>query len=161
MRGGTDLDRYSPLNVGRRWLAWCVGLILAMTVGWTAVIAWVEVSSGRHDNLLDTAIAVGSKAGMGAPLIPLYSILIVTLADLTGGAYMVTKQFLTEKWLDPWRERQAAERRRQDAELRETAMAEGREEGREAALSEVRQWNSRRLDAQSKGEPFDEPPPGI
>ena len=50
---------------------------------------------------------------------------------------MVTKRYLEEKWLKPQRER-----------FRE----EGRREGRE--------WNRRRLEAEAKGIPFDEPFPG-
>ena len=39
-----------------------------------------------------------------------------------------------------------------------------REEGREQGKADERQswvnWNARRLDAEARGEPFDEPPPG-
>ena len=59
------------------WLPWCVGLILVMTAGWTALVVWYEVSYGNHQSLLETAIAVGGKAGTAAPLIPLFAVLIV------------------------------------------------------------------------------------
>lgn len=36
---------------------------------------------------------------------------------------------------------------------------EGREAGREESNDAWRQWNQRRLDAESEGRPFDEPPP--
>ena len=35
-----------------------------------------------------------------------------------------------------------------------------REEGREALAEEIKVWNQKRLDAEARGEPFDEPPPG-
>ena len=35
-----------------------------------------------------------------------------------------------------------------------------REEGRTALAAEIKAWNARRLDAEARGEPFDEPPPG-
>ena len=35
-----------------------------------------------------------------------------------------------------------------------------RQEGRESMAAEVSDWNARRLDAEKRGEPFDEPPPG-
>jgi hypothetical protein len=36
-----------------------------------------------------------------------------------------------------------------------------REEGRETLASEIEDWNRRRLEAERRGEPFDEPPPGV
>ena len=35
-----------------------------------------------------------------------------------------------------------------------------RKEGRTALAEEVKAWNEKRLDAEKRGEPFDEPPPG-
>ena len=48
-------------------------------------------------------------------------------------------------------------RARQTAEARER----GFEKGRAELSAEIREWNARRLEAQAKGEPFDEPPPGL
>ena len=58
---------------------------------------------------------------------------------------------------------------RQLAEARERGFAIGFEEGFEEGVAErraeliadLREWNARRLDAEAKGEPFDEPPPGL
>ena len=38
-------------------------------------------------------------------------------------------------------------------------LQEGREEGREETMTEWVTWNGRRLEAERRGEPFDEPPP--
>ena len=57
---------------------------------------------------------------------------------------MVTARYLTDKWLTP---------------LREKIRAEGREQGRQQAIAEFKEWNRRRLEAEKKGEPFDEPLP--
>ena len=48
-------------------------------------------------------------------------------------------------------------RARQLAEAEERARAEIRAEIR----AKMREWNARRLEAEAKGEPFDEPPPGL
>ena len=40
-------------------------------------------------------------------------------------------------------------------------LAEAEKRGRSALSAEIREWNARRLDAGAKGEPFDEPPPGM
>ena len=44
---------------------------------------------------------------------------------------------------------------------RRQARAEGVAEGRAALVAEVVAWNERRLAAEERGEPFDEPPPGV
>lgn len=113
-------------------------------------MAYAEVSGAKHDNLLDTAIATGSVAGMAVPLIPLFSILIVTVADLIGGAIVVTYNYLNNKFVKPLIEKHKAEGREQ-----------GRQEGRQEAMAAIRDWNNRRLDTERKGESFDEPPPGL
>ncbi len=104
------------------------------------MVAWYEVSYGNHQSLLETAIAVGGKTGMAAPLIPLFAILIVTVLDTLGGFIVVTARYLTDKWLTPLREKRKAEVRKE-------------------VMAEVKEWNNRRLEAEKKGEPFDEPLP--
>ena len=53
---------------------------------------------------------------------------------------MVTARYLTDKWLTPLREKRKAEVRKE-------------------VMAEVKEWNNRRLEAEKKGEPFDEPLP--
>ena len=48
-------------------------------------------------------------------------------------------------------------RARQMAEAEERGATRGRSD----LSAELREWNERRLEAQAKGEPFDEPPPGL
>lgn len=57
---------------------------------------------------------------------------------------MVTKRWLEEKWLNPWLERQKAKN-----------FAKGRADERHRWT----EWNQRRMEAKSRGAPFDEPPP--
>ena len=52
-------------------------------------------------------------------------------------------------------------RARQMAEAVERGRAEGRTEGVAQNDAKWRAWNDRRLSAEAKGEPFDEPPPGL
>ena len=51
------------------------------------------------------------------------------------------------------------ERRRE--RLRQEGIEQGMEKGREATLAEIRAWYRRQQEALGRGEPFDEPPPGI
>ena len=50
---------------------------------------------------------------------------------------------------------------RQRERLRDEGRERGVAEGRESMAEEVADWNARRLDAEERGEPFDEPPPGV
>ena len=141
-----DDNRISPMTVARDWLPWCAALILVMTLGWTALIAWDEVVNGNHPNLLRTAIVVGTKVAPAAPATVLYAILIVGAADAIGGFAMVTKRYLENKWVKP---------------LIERHKAEGRKEGLDEANRAWEAWNSRRMEADVNGVPFDEPPPSL
>ena len=123
-----------------------------MTAGWTALIAWAEVSSGKHEGVAETAIAVISAAAPSTPLILIYAIIIVSGIDAVGGFIVVTQKFLEDKFLNPWREKRAAEAREKD-------RAEGHTEGREQERSMWTEWNHRRLEAEANGVPFDEPAP--
>lgn len=146
--------RESPLSVARKWLPWCAALIFAMTVGWTALVAWAEVTGGQERGVVDIAIAVVSKAASATPLIVIYAIMIVSSLDFSGGFAVVTAKFLTDKFLEPWREKR---RERMRAEAR----AEGRAEGQDEERRKWADWNCRRMEAEANGDPFDEPPPGF
>ena len=136
--------RESPLSVARKWLPWSIGLIFALTLGWTALIAWDEVSSGKHTDILETAIAVGSKTAPAAPLIVIYSIMVTSVSDTLGGYALVTARYLGNKFVKP---------------VIEKHRAEGRDEGRDEERRMWTDWNTRRLEAEKSGQPFDEPPP--
>ena len=61
---------------------------------------------------------------------------------------MVIAEYLERKYYGPRRRKALAE-----------AKAKGVKKGRAEAAAKFRQWNARRLDAEAKGEPFDDPPP--
>ena len=73
---------------------------------------------------------------------------------------MVLANYLRQNLLEPLKERQRREGWEEGLEM---GIALGREEGREEGRSESdarwRAWNDRREKAESRGEPFDEPPP--
>ena len=143
---------YSPLSISRELLPWSVWVICLLTVIWTVLTAWGEVSSRKHADILATSLAVGSNAADSVPLIIVYSILGVMVGNfILGGGIMImaraTRDYLYDK----------IERQRE--KLREEGREMGLEEGREALAAEVEAWNRRRLEAERRGEPFDEPPP--
>ena len=66
-----------------------------------------------------------------------------------------TKDYLYGK-IERQRERLREEGR---TEGRTEGRDEGRAEGRESLAAEIESWNRRRLEAERRGQPFDEPPP--
>lgn len=102
---------------------------------------WINDADSFHATatsivLMDVAV-IAHSAGIG-----------VIVSEMK----MVIAQYLEQRYYGPKRRKALAE-----------AKAEGREEGvkqgLEQANAKFRQWNARRLEAQAKGEPFDEPPP--
>ncbi len=122
-----------------------MGLIFALTIGWTVFIAVNEVSGGKHDGMAHTAGAVVSESAPAVPLIVVYAIFVITVLDIAGGAIMVTYRYLERKFLKP---------------LEEKLRAQGRAQGRAQVQREWEEWNQRREEAAAKGEPFSEPSPG-
>ncbi len=150
MERSESSDLYSPLSITKELWPWCLWVICLLTVAWTVLVAWSEVSSGKRAGILETSIAVGSGASSGVPLIVIYSILIVMVGNfILGGGIMVMAR-ATKQYLDAKIEQQ-----------RERFREEGREEVRTALAEKIKIWNQKRLDAESRGEPFDEPPPGV
>ena len=155
--------RESPLSVAGKWLPWCLTLIFALTIVWTALVAWDELSAGNQQGVVGTLVATVSNAAPAVPLIVLYAILTVSAFDFVGGLAMVTAKYLTEKFLEPWREKRREEAKKAMEKNRAKILAEGLAEGRAQGEAEERrrwvEWNHRRLEAQEEGVPFDEPPP--
>ena len=74
-----------------------------------------------------------------------------------------TKEYLYNK-IEKQREKLREEGRAQGIELgleqgRAQGIEEGMEQGRMDLAAKVEAWNARRLDAEARGDPFDEPPP--
>ena len=93
---------YSPLSISRDLLPWAVWVICLLTIIWTGLTAWGEVSSRRHADVLDTSLTVGSNAADSVPLIIVYSILSVMVGNfISGGGIMImaraTRDYLYDK----------------------------------------------------------------
>ena len=153
-------DLLNPLSVARKWLPWCLGLIFALTLGWTVFVYWYETNRGNHADGFDVAMAVAERVMPSTPFITLISIFIVPIADLIGGAMMVTAKYLGNKFVKPLIEKRREEGR---VEGRKEGRVEGRAEGRTEGRAEERllwsEWNRRREEAAANGVPFVEPPP--
>ena len=146
-------ERQSIWSVASGWLPAYFALFNALGllgVGFVIVrnVLWVSHPT-VHDMIwaIITGIVVVGAASATASI----------LAVETGKNIMIVGTYL-EEMLKKRRARQMAEVR---AEGVDEGRAEGVTKGRSDLAAEIREWNSRRLAAQSKGEPFDEPPPGL
>ena len=137
-------ERESVWSVARRWVPWFLLLLCVMTVAWTGFVFWVEATQFAHPTRSRMVIAAVNKGAPASPLIFLFAIVAVSVADSLEGMVVVTKRYLDSKLVEPIRKKL-------------------REEGREEGVSEERKrweaWNRRRLEAEARGEPFDEPTP--
>ena len=129
--------RESIWSVSRetKGLYFIVLITLALIGG--GLVTYAEVHVNKADGILDTALAVW--AGVGRLVIAsVAGSLIVTEVWRNG---MVLAERL-EEWFDKRRERQIAEAR---AEIAGKWQA----------------WNEQRIEAETLGESFDEPPPSL
>ena len=98
---------------------------------------WINDGDSLHATiatiiLMDVAV-IAHSAGVG-----------VIVSEMK----MVIAQYLEQRYYGPKRRKALAE-----------AKAEGVKQGVEQANAKFREWNARRIEADAKGEPFDEPPP--
>ena len=139
-----EQKRESVWNVAARWVPWCLALIFLLTIGWTAFVARTPAAHGDYASNSLLAVDTAEKSGPAAPLILLLAVCLVSLADSMEGIIVVTKRYLDSKLVEPIRR-----------QLREDGLEEGREQERQR----WEDWNSRRLEAEARGVPFDEPTP--
>ncbi len=71
---------------------------------------------------------------------------------------MVTAKYLTDNFLEPWREKRREKLRAEGRAEERSKWAEERSKWNEERRKWI-SWNSRRLEAKANGVPFDEPPP--
>ena len=137
--------RESIWSVSRetKGLYFIVFITLALIGG--GLVTYAEVHVNKADGILDTALA--AWAGVGRLVIAsVAGSLIVTEVWRNG---MVLAERL-EEWFDKRREKQIAR-----------AVAEAEEKTRAEIGSLWQAWNERRIEAETLGEPFDEPPPSL
>ena len=153
-------EKISPLTIARRLLPLCLALVLTQTYIWTALVGWEEVANGSHAGARATVIAIGTTASPTVMLIVVISIGEAILLDSAWGVIMVTAGYLTNKFVKPIIERHKAEGRVEGITAgREEGMTEGIAVGEADANRRWTEWNSRRIEAERAGVPFDEPPP--
>ena len=99
-------------------------------------LLWYEVFWNTADTLPQTVLAISKGLGLNTAGAAGLSLQIVEGPRFV----MVAADYFTKRWLNPLKEKL-------------------RQEGRAETNAKWDAWNARRMAAEEKGEPFDEPPP--
>ena len=167
-----DRDSIWSIPLGRRALYF--GLFTAYALAGIGFLIWYHVFERRSDTWSETILSI--TQGIGVNTVGAAGLALLTIEGPK--TIMVVADYITERWLNPLKERrrQEAEQRRQQAreeaeqrrqQAREEAeervakiRAEARAEARAETQAAWEAWNERRMEAEANGETFDEPPPG-
>ena len=85
---------------------------------------------------------------------------VLALATAEGGRLaMVAARYIEERYLNPLRAKRIKREEEAMRKIREEGREEGRKQGSAEAHARWETWNERRLAAEAKGEPFNEPTP--
>ncbi len=156
-----ESDRQSIWSVATGWLPAYFALFNALGLLGTVFAIVRNILWVAHPSVHDMIWAIIVDMVVVGAASATVSILTVE----TGKNAMIVGTYL-EDMIKKRRARQmaeAVERGRAEgvAKGRSEGRAEGRAEERSEISARIREWNDRRLAAETKGEPFDEPPPGL
>ena len=143
------MNREGPIRESQRARFY----VLLITLWTTDLILWANnmVLQGTDPNTMgkfryavETLQAFdNAKSALGTD--PLNSVAAAMMATTIWSTAMNLMKYFTHRGV---------------AEVVEGHVERGRQEGRQENQALWKAWNERRLEAQEKGEPFDEPPPG-
>ena len=147
-----EKEEYLPIR-GIRESQRATFYVLLITLWTTDLILWANnmVLQGTDPNTMgkfryavETLQAFdNAKSALGTD--PLNSVAAAMMATTIWSTGMNLMKYFTHRGV---------------AEVVEGHVERGRQEGRQENQALWKAWNERRLEAQEKGEPFDEPPPG-
>ncbi len=130
--------RESIWSISPRWKTAYFLLFSIQSLAGTGLLSWYEIAQRTEDSAVETVLAIIS----GMAEVGVAAAVATVVTTEVAQNIMVTGEYLRQKLVKPLIEKQ---------------RAEGRAEERAAWEA----WNRRRLDADSNGEPFDEPPPSL
>ena len=166
-----DGKQGSPLSVDVRLVPWCVGGMAALAVLWTALVVWNETQYGDHANWTLACQAVGKEVFFALPGIILIPIILATgiklainigkdVWGLINFHFPIIGRKYIERRTSEWEAKGIEIGRGEGIEIgRGEGIEIGRGEGKAEERAAWSAWNSRRLEAEKDGAPFNEPPP--
>ncbi len=154
-------DRESIWSISPRWRTVYFSLFVIQNAVGISLVCWNEIFHLVEDDAIQTVLNIIHQSGQTAVGFA------GTTLTITEGARLI---MVLGEQLDRWFKKREQERLdKAVAEAVTKAVAEAvtkaAAEARSEALSEVQrkwtEWNGRRMGAEARGEPFDEPPPGF
>ena len=149
----TNPRRESIWSVPIEYRVLYFSLFIIQSLTGMSYVVWHEVWMNDGDSfhstitaiiLMDVAV-IAHSAGIG-----------VIVSEMK----MVIAQYLEQRYYGPKRRKALAEAEAKGVKRGlDMGREEGVKQGVEQANAKFREWNARRLEADAKGEPFDEPPP--
>ncbi len=127
------------MSVHEGWWYAYLAAFFAQMAGWTAIVAWDEAFYGDHTRVVEYLRMVGRDSSHMAQMFVLNTIGIVELGRLI----MVLAQGIADRL----------------KERREKFKADLIAQGKAELAAKIADWNRQRLEAEARGEKFDEPPP--
>ena len=149
----SESRRESALTVRRELRPVFAALFVLQTFGLVARRFYIALVENPDAALLDIAAVSLSQLERDGAKAVVSTVVMMEVWD----AMMGTRDAIND-WLEK-RRRQARAEGVAEGEAR--GIAQGEAKGRAELVAEVVAWNERRLAAEAKGEPFDEPPPGV
>ena len=158
-----DRDSMWSIPLGRRALYF--GLFSAYALAGIGFLLWYEIFEHTADTWPETILSI--TQGIGVTTVGAAGLALLTIEGPRTA--MVIGDYLKKRLIEPLEERRRLEAQRLRDQARTEGHAEGHAQGRAEghAEGEARRqaawvaWNGRRLAAEARGEPFDEPPPEL
>ena len=148
-------ERESIWSVGRetKGLYFIVFMVLVL-IG-AGLVTYEEVSLNKTDGVLDTALA--AWWGVGRLILPSVAGALIVTEVWRNGLVLAER---LEEWFEKRKQKQIAKAVAEAvAETEEKTRAETEEKTRSEIMALWQAWNERRVEAEKKGEAFDEAPP--
>ena len=151
-----EYEREDMLSILRELRPYYFWILIAQIVIWGVVVFLSEGEKCADAGTSSCAVTMGLKM---SGLVPIWLITSVILVDMWR-YFMVLLRNSRERLITQARNRAKAEGKAEGiAEGIAKGKSEGESIGANKAHAKWREWNARRVDAEHKGEPFDEPPP--
>ncbi len=139
-----ELSRASIWTIRPQWQVAYFGLFSIQILVGIGYVAWHEIAGRAGESVYEIFTAIIAQTGS----IGIASAAIAIALTEVMQYIMVTADWLRQKLIVPLKEKQ-----------REEGREQGRRDGRTEANARWRAWNERRMEAEARGELFDEPIP--
>ena len=149
---GRDNEIVTFIGIPRKWVNPALKIYSFIFLGYAIWLIYLELK-GSAQVLSDRLSALFTHLAGFSVVEGLTIVAIIQLVDLI--------MYLTNKFKTKVKKQVNEAKAEGKAEGREEGKEEGRAEGREEIQKAWVDWNTRRIEAETRGIPYDEPPPTL